>query len=307
MIIKRSKNIAINLLLILFVMAGLMINISCTQKSGQSASKDEPTNESEAAESANPKGYDLSKPEKFNMPDDLLEISGITFLNGNADMLYAEEDEDGRVYYLKLGDKQASYVHFGKKGDYEDLGICNGNMVLLRSDGVFFTFPFGQVKSAEVDARKQDSLLPEGEYEGMYADDKSKSLYVLCKHCADDKTTKASSGYILSIQTDGTIKQTGTFSVDVTAIEKLAGQKKIAFHPSALTKNQATNEWYILSSVNKMLVVADASWKIKAVYPLNSAFNQPEGIAFDAEQNLYISNEGGKLGMGNVLKFRYNP
>lgn len=305
--IKRNKNTTINLLVILLISAGLMINLACTQKQDKSPSKEAVEVIGKETASSNPKGYDLSKPEKFNMPESLLEISGITFFNGSSDMLYAEEDESGRVYYLKLGDKQANYVRFGKKGDYEDLGICNGQMVVLRSDGALFTFPFSKVKSAEVNAQKQDGILPEGEYEGMYADEKSKSLYVLCKHCADDKTTKASSGYILSIQTNGSIKQMGTFSVDVKAIEKLAGQKKISFHPSALTKNQATNEWYILSSVNKMLVVADASWKIKAVYPLNSAFNQPEGIAFDAQQNLYISNEGSKTSMGNVLKFKYKP
>jgi hypothetical protein len=305
--VKRNKNTTANFFIILLVSAGLMINLACTQKQDKSASKEAVEAISEEAAGSNPKGYDLLKPEKFNMPESLLEISGITFFNGSSDMLYAEEDESGRVYYLKLGDKQAKYVHFGKKGDYEDLGICNGQMVVLRSDGALFTFPFSQVKSAEVEARKQDALLPEGEYEGMYADEKSKSLYVLCKHCADDKTTKASSGYILSIQTNGNIKQTGTFTVDVRTIEKLTGQKKVSFRPSALTKNQATNEWYILSSVNKMLVVADASWMIKAVYPLNSAFNQPEGITFDGQQNLYISNEGSKTSMGNVLKFKYNP
>ena len=43
-----------------------------------------------------------------------------------------------------------------------------------------------------------------------------------------------------------------------------------------------------------MLVMADENWKVKSVYPLNpSLFVQPEGIAFDRQQNLYISNERG--------------
>lgn len=78
------------------------------------------------------------------------------------------------------------------------------------------------------------------------------------------------------------------------------------FRPSALAKNPKTNEWYILSSTNKLLVVADANWKVKTVYPLDlSLFLQPEGIAFDNQNNLYISNEGDKTSKGTVLKFNY--
>ncbi|MEI9955485.1 MAG: SdiA-regulated domain-containing protein [Ferruginibacter sp.] len=65
-----------------------------------------------------------------------------------------------------------------------------------------------------------------------------------------------------------------------------------------------TNEWYILSSVNKLLVITDNNWKVQKTYPLDaSLFNQPEGIAFDKQGNLYISNEGGDSGKGTILKF----
>ncbi|RZK63080.1 MAG: SdiA-regulated family protein, partial [Pedobacter sp.] len=35
-----------------------------------------------------------------------------------------------------------------------------------------------------------------------------------------------------------------------------------------------------------------------------TSFNQPEGIAFDRDNNLYISNEGGDLSAGNILMFK---
>ncbi len=73
---------------------------------------------------------------------------------------------------------------------------------------------------------------------------------------------------------------------------QLADAHKIVFHPSALAQNPLTREWFVLSSVNKLLVITDENWKVKSVYPLDpSVFNQPEGIAFDQQQNLYISNE----------------
>jgi len=62
----------------------------------------------------------------------------------------------------------------------------------------------------------------------------------------------------------------------------------------------------VLSSVNKLLVITDENFKIKATFPLNgSLFNQPEGIAFDKDNNLYISNEGGTLAAGNILLFKH--
>jgi uncharacterized protein YjiK len=56
-----------------------------------------------------------------------------------------------------------------------------------------------------------------------------------------------------------------------------------------------------------MLVVADSSWKVKQVFNLDpSLYIQPEGIAFDKNNNLYISNEGGDIHAGNVLKISYS-
>lgn len=254
-----------------------------------------------------PPGYNLTQPVKYDMPESLTEISGIAFHHGKNDSLYAEQDEEGKVYYMHLGEKPAHTV-FGKAGDYEDIALLNNWFVLLRSDGVLFVFPFKEVRKQEAaNVQKWNGILPAGEYEGLYADEKSSQLYVLCKHCSVDNTAKTGSGYIFKLQPDGSVKQSGKFSINVKDIAALAVKKKIEFHPSALAKNTNTNEWYILSSVNKMLVVADADWQIKAVYPLNpSLFIQPEGIAFDNQHNLYISNEGDKIMPGTVYKFGYS-
>ncbi|WP_090470551.1 SdiA-regulated domain-containing protein [Mucilaginibacter sp. OK268] len=280
------------LIMIAFAGTTVLLGISCTAKP-------------EAI--VNPKGYNLNKPVKYNMHINLTEISGIAFRHGKSDSLYAEEDENGNVYYLKLGDKKVNESRFAKSGDYEDIAICNNYMIVLRSDGTLFTFPFNQIRNKEIPGvKKVKDVIPTGEYEGMYADEKTNSLYILCKNCDDDKS-KVSSGYILKLQSDGTVKPAGGFSINVKEIEQqLTGKKKGAFRPSALAKNLNTNEWYVLSSVNKVLVITDASWKVKNVYPLNpKQFNQPEGIAFDDHSNLYISNEGDLVSAGNVLKFNY--
>jgi hypothetical protein len=255
-----------------------------------------------------PRGYDLNRPIKYYMTESLKEISGIAFHNGNSDILYTEQDEAGKVYYFPLGSKNVKQSTFGKPGDFEDIAILNEQVIMLRSDGVFFVFPFNQVQSPNIaGARKWDDILPQGEYEGLYADNKTNQVYALCKHCEiDKKTTKTNTGYIFKLSPNGNLKQAGQFVINVQDVEAMMGEQDVKFHPSAITKNPVTNEWYILSSVNKVLVVLDAGWKVKAVHPLNpSLFIQPEGIAFDNQNNLYISNEGDKITPGTVYKFNY--
>src|SRR5258706_15878215 len=96
-----------------------------------------------------PVGYDFSKPEMFSVPESLDEISGICFHNGKGDTIYCEQDEQGKVYYLHLADKNAAHVKFGKGGDYEDIAIFNDQVFLLRSDGTLFSFPFNEINQEQ--------------------------------------------------------------------------------------------------------------------------------------------------------------
>jgi len=254
-----------------------------------------------------PIGYNLNKPVKYNVPQQLSEISGMAFNKGKNDIIYAEDDENGRVYFFREGDKNVKFTEFKEKGDFEDIAICNNQVIMLQSKGVLFTIPLSEIGKPVTDkAQKNKDLLPEGEYEGMYADESTGEVYVLCKHCTTDKTSKESSGFIFKLASDGSLKQSGDFKINVKHIEELLGVDKISFHPSALARSPLSHDWYILSSVNKVLVVADAKWKIREVYKLDqNLFTQPEGMAFDSANNLYISNEGHAPQPGNILKFTY--
>ncbi|WP_460678238.1 SdiA-regulated domain-containing protein [Mucilaginibacter koreensis] len=253
-----------------------------------------------------PPGYDLGKPKKFLMGDDLLEISGFVFNHGNTDTVYAEQDEDGRIYRFKLGEKSVKDTRFAKHGDYEDIAILNRQVFVLKSNGAIYNFPLDSVVHERLEnVREFKHLLPEGEYEGMYGDSVTQKLYVLCKNCSTDKTSKSNSGYMLKLGTDGTLQPAGNFEIKVKQIDKLANEEdKIKFRPSALARHPLNEQWYILSSVNNLLVVADKNWKVTDVYHLNpQVFLQPEGMAFDKIGNLYISNEGDEISSGNLLMF----
>ena len=249
------------------------------------------------------KAYDLENPDKFFMPESLLEISGFTFYKGKSDTVYAIQDEQGRFFRVPWGVKKQTNAKFGKQGDYEDVTIVNEMVLILKSNGTLFSFPFADAVYEEIDSVKEwKQILPKGEYEGMYGDEASGNVYIICKNCPEDNSKDLVSGYI--IQVGDSVYQTGTFEVDVNKIKTFTGKVKRGFRPSALAKNPVTSEWFILSAVNKLLVVTDSNWNIKEASFLNgNIFNQPEGIAFDKEGNLYISNEGDDLSQGNILKF----
>lgn len=251
-----------------------------------------------------PKHYSLTEPEKFVMPTILREISGIAFSQGNPDTMYAEQDEQGKIFKFKLGEEKLVATKFAKKGDYEDIAICNGTIIMLRSDGTLFTFPLSETnKEAASYVQEWNNLLPNGEYEGMYANASTNEIFILCKHCDTDKTNKQTTGHLINLSGEKLIYNKG-FIIDIAQVQKLTGNNKLNFHPSALAWNSHDKQWFILSSVNHMLVLANADWKVEEVHTLNPAiFNQPEGMAFDKDGNLYISNEGGE-GNGNVLKFK---
>lgn len=252
-----------------------------------------------------PAGYDINKPEKFVMSSSLKEISGIAFIKGKEDVLYAIEDEGGKLFSVTPGSDKVSHSKFGKKGDYEDVTILNNNLVtVLRSDGSLFTFSVNEIGKEKIDSVKvYENILPEGEYEGLFAD--STKLIALCKNCPDDKQKKEVSVYTLQQANGDSLTIANTFKIDISIIQSKDENGKEKFHPSGIAKNPVTHEWYIISSVNKILLVLDEQWKAKDYYPLDpSLFKQPEGITFNSKGDLYISNEGGD-GDANILLFRY--
>lgn len=300
---KKSK---INLAVILSLVSIAFVAISCVNGKHDDQSENNQNKGASVTKTNFP--YNLEKPVQYNMPHNLFEISGIVFHNGDPKEVYAIQDEDGDLFHLGLTDKESKFSKFGAKGDYEDLAIINNYFVVLKSNGELHTFPLSGINTAEVaNVVKTKDLVPKAEYEGLAADAKNNMLYILTKDSKPDSKAKASSIYGFKCAADGSLTPNGTFSLSHKEIEKISGSDKFRFRPSAFTLNTLTNEWYVVSSINKLLVVTDKDFKVKATYPLNpSIFNQPEGIAFDRDNNLYISNEGGTLAAGNILMFKFN-
>lgn len=254
---------------------------------------------------SSPAGYDLNKPEKFELNQALQEISGICFLNGNADSTIAISDDKGKLFYFSFGVEKFNTSKFSKKGDFEDVAILNNKTIaVLRSEGSLVLFAAENVGKENIDSiQEYINILPAGEYEGLAAADGK--LFALCKNCEGDKQKKEVSVHMLEQTTGGALRITNSFKIDLSKVPLGEDGEKAKFHPSALAKHPVTGEWFIVSSVNKLLIVLDDAWKVKESFPLDPAlFKQPEGIAFNNKGDLYISNEGAG-GVANILSFKY--
>ena len=239
----------------------------------------------------------------MSLPDELLEISGIAFLAGQDEDIYAIQDEQGFLYKFNQPTQKVTFNPFGKDGDYEDISISNTHFFILKSNGSIYSFPIAE-KDDIKNVVEQKNLLPKGEYEGLFVDRESNQAYVLCKECKVDRKQPQTSGYVFSIDEHGQFQLKGEFAIQLDQLQAFDAKIKKTFKPSALAKKADSKEWYILSSVDKALVVTDENFRVKSLSPLDpKIFPQPEGINFDSKFNLYISSEAGNQDKGIIYKF----
>jgi len=254
--------------------------------------------------SQSPPGYDLNHPVLIKLPTELDEISGVAYYPKDT-CLFAIVDEAGLLYKIFPNrPKQIQKWIFADKSDYEDLVLLDSNFYVLSSKGKISAFRFF---SSDTLAFKEYPLMSIGkgnEFEILYFDRTLNKIVMICKDCEVD-TKKRLSCFTFdpySFQYDNS-----TMIIDVQRIAELAGEKKMKFKPSAAAIHPITGELFIISSINKMLVVAEHTGKAKHVYKLNGGdFKQPEGLTFTPSGDLIISNEAAGQGVANIMIFPYN-
>ena len=248
-----------------------------------------------------PKQYDLNHPYKIDLPAELKEISGIVYYPKDTSV-FSICDNDGWIHKFYLKTKRVQKWKFGKNHDYEDLAVVDSVVYAMSSSGDIARTRF---------YRPGDSLhtdlfsFPGGgknEFESMYYDPAAGTLNMLCKDCAGDKKSSVST-WTFNIATGAYVQS--PVQLDVKPIAKTLGEDKVRFKPSATAIDPLTNELYVISSVNKVLVIADRSGNVKEVYPLDpTIYKQPEGIAFTPTGDLLISNEVNTGEYATILIFK---
>jgi DNA-binding beta-propeller fold protein YncE len=256
----------------------------------------------DAASFTSPPGYNLNRPIVYKLPAFMDEISGITY-NPKDNSVLAINDEVGWLFKVHLKDDlDIQKWQYTKGADFEDLVRIDSMFYVLVSTGDIIRFRFFTPDSAKVD--KFEFPIPgKNEFEILYHDKSKKQLVLLCKDCeADDKNSLTAYAFDLD---SNAYKAAPTYVIDIRKIEELMDEKKLRFKPSAATINPLTNELYIISSINKVLVVSNLGGIPSAVYKINpKLYKQPEGIAFTPKGDLLISNESADIGAANILLFK---
>lgn len=249
-----------------------------------------------------PPGYDLNQPAILHLKQELDEISGLAFYPKDTSV-FAICDDKGWLYKIHLtGKMQVEKWKFSKGADFEDITLIDSTFYTLASNGDITAFKFSanQPSTSNTYSLHIDGV---NEFETLYPDSATGKLVAICKDCAtDSKKTVTAYSFDPSAKS---FSDTPFYKLNASEVAEKLGFVKVKFKPSAAAINPLTNELYILSSVNKALVIADRNGTVKSAYLLNpKIYKQPEGITFTPSGDLVISNEGADIGAANILIFK---
>ncbi len=253
---------------------------------------------------SSPPEYDLNRPATVKLPGYLDEISGIAYYPKDKSVFAICDDKSWLYKVLLSGDMSIQKWKFGDKGDFEDVVLADSTFYVLQSKGRILTPNFVSPDSITV---KEYELPSEArnEFEILYLDKEKNRLIMLCKSCeADNNNSLSAWAFDLGTLT---FSPSPVYVIDVRQIENLVQEKKVNFKPSAAAIHPVTGQLFIISSVNKVLVIADKNGVPEKAYKINSKlYKQPEGLTFSPEGNLIISNESANSEAANILVFKYN-
>ncbi|MEO6818145.1 MAG: SdiA-regulated domain-containing protein [Ginsengibacter sp.] len=292
----------LNTFFILFLLIGFLPGCTNAKKSNENGKA--VYNEKAKSSSS---GYDLKNPLIIRLSDELQEISGNAFYAKDTSV-FAISDGNGYLFKIHLTTKNplVEKWKFSKTHDFEDIVLHDSTFYVLQSNGDIYTVKF---------SRNGDSLVVDksnfdgggkknNEFETLYYDGDRQQLVMICKECKEDKKQNTVTAFGFDTKTGTYIP--GIFQIDVKEIEKITGENDMKFKPSAAAINPGTNDVWVLSSINKMIVVIDKKGVVKDVYPLDPGImRQPEGITFAPWGDLIISSEAGdKYGKGSLFIFK---
>lgn len=241
-------------------------------------------------------GYSEKEKKIYIMPDELLEISGIAYLDTSH--IAAVNDEKGELYFFDVNNDTLASQKFAGKGDYEDLVKADSVYFVLESDGKLYEINADSGTTATYKLKVKGKV----EFESLVWYKKMKKLVLISKE--QRKKKYAISAYSFDLATRR-FDPEPYFHITHKEIFVKLENYNAECKPSAAALNPVNNKLYLIASVGKLLLECTPDGKLDKIYKLNPGhFPQPEGITFADNGDMYISNEGLE-GKGTLLKFPY--
>ena len=244
---------------------------------------------------------------KWDMPKQLLEISGLSYIDEQR--FACVQDELGTIFIYNIASSSVEKeIPFGGVGDYEGLAVVGENVWVLRADGKLFEV--SNINAAKPAVKEYTTHLTiKQDSEGLCYDKKNNRLLIAIKG-AEIATEDYKGIYAFDLASKK-MDQQPVFKIDllneVFESNGSGKKKKGSINPSGISIHPINGEMYITDGRNSKLLITDATGVIKKLYQLNAKeFSQPEGITFNAAGDLFIANEGANQ-PGNIVLVKIDP
>ena len=244
--------------------------------------------------------YDLQHPSsRFVFPEPELEEISALRPTSTRGIYCAIADEKGEIFLLDLAKNGAitQRILFKDKGDFEGIEMVGDTIFALQSNAKLYQITHWQNNAKPVVEIYENPLNDSRDLEGLCYDRARHSLLMACKE--DPELSVKRSVYAFDLSTKKML-ETPVYQIDPNEVDQkvvvLAEDKERHFSTSGIAIHPKTNDIYMISTSLKRMAVLDyKTGQLKAAVRLDrEVFRQPEGIAFDADGNLYISSEGKK-------------
>ena len=259
--------------------------------------------------------YQVNSPDKsIELDSTLNEISGLSMMDKR---ILANNDETGFIFMLDASNGEIREgVPFHKDADYEGIEFAKNNVYVIRSSGTIYEVKHPFTEGQEM-AKFNTFLDKSYDVEGFGYDAGNELLLIGCKGTGPDTAaflnTKPVYGFDLQtmkLREDPLflIKKEDLFTYiqahpnmddyDELIEEYAPDTERLAFGPSGIAQHPYSGNYYVLSSVGRLLAVYDQNGQLLHLQKLRKKLHaQPEGICFDTAGTLFISSEAkGKRG-----------
>lgn len=225
----------------------------------------------------------------FELPNSLREISGISHINNKK--IACIQDEDGILFIYDLEKRKVvDEILFGPRGDYESIRILDSDAYVMESNGKLY-----KINDFESDSRKIEIYDTGFDYKNDIEsfDYSKKSNKFLTTPKENNISNKNDNLTIYKINfKDYKVEKKFYSKIEIQDSINKSKVTNNDFHPSELTIHPETEEIYILDSKIPGLLIINSDGSFKILHKLNPEdFQQPEGMSFDSEGKMYISNE----------------
>ncbi len=264
--------------------------------------------------------YNLNQPAaQLELPAILNEVSGLTDLDSSH--VACVQDEIGTVFIFNFRSGEIVSQHvFDSTGDFEGLAYTGKSLYILRSDGRLSEW--SNFKSNSTAVRHYKLPLLTANNEGLCYDAKYNRILIAAKSKPLDHDEKAERFIyafdiskkkliekpLYSLNTDRLSAKAQQYNIHYRETNAKGELKPFNFRPSSLAVHPLTNDIYIISAADQLLIVMNRAGDIAHMEQLSTErFAKAEGITFLPDGTMIITNEAaGKVPTLLVYKMENN-